>query len=307
MTATAATWAVYDHASTGVQAPWGIPDDIIHLDAMALWIGGLAVLAGFALRDAGARDGQGLAAVARAVPRFSSIALGCVVALAASGAYQTWREVGSWNALADTTYGRLVIAKVTGLFFLIELGYLARRLIRRGLSVDALLAERERPSLAAAAGVAAEGAAEVAAGVVQGRRPARSARGAAPAGLSGDGDGRAGEGAVTAPAARQAATAPRPGRPRRRLGADPAAAAPLGRDRARHRRGHPRGHRRAGEHRDRARVLRAAGQRQPGVQHRRGGRRGHRARARRAWPGSGRTRSSCPSPWPAGRRSSRRR
>jgi copper transport protein len=154
---------VYDHASTGVQAPWGIPDDIIHLDAMALWIGGLAVLAGFALRDAEARGGQGLAAAARAVPRFSSIALGCVVALAASGAYQTWREVGSWSALADTTYGRLVVAKITGLFFLIELGYLARRLIRRGLSVDALLAGRERPPLSAA-GVAA-GAST---GVVQG-------------------------------------------------------------------------------------------------------------------------------------------
>ena len=36
MTAMAATWAVYDHAATGVQAPWGIPDDIVHLDAMAL-------------------------------------------------------------------------------------------------------------------------------------------------------------------------------------------------------------------------------------------------------------------------------
>src|SRR6201999_1729541 len=44
--AVAGGWAVYDHASTGVQAPWGIPDDIVHLDAMTLWIGGLAMLAG---------------------------------------------------------------------------------------------------------------------------------------------------------------------------------------------------------------------------------------------------------------------
>jgi copper transport protein len=148
MTAVAASWAVYDHASTGVQAPWGIPDDIVHLDAMALWIGGLAVLAGFALR---ARGSHGLAAVARAVPRFSAIAFGCVIALVASGVYQTWREVGSWGALADTTYGRLVVAKITGLILLIELGYLVRRLIQRGLSLDALLAGQEAPSLAAAA------------------------------------------------------------------------------------------------------------------------------------------------------------
>lgn len=171
MTGVAATWAVYDHAATGVQAPWGIPDDIVHLDAMALWIGGLAVLAGFALRDAEARAGQGLAAVARAVPRFSSIALGCVVALAASGAYQTWREVGSWNALADTTYGRLVVVKITGLFFLIELGYLARRLIRRGLSVDALLAGRENPPLAAAGAAGAAATTGVAQGPAAGWAP----------------------------------------------------------------------------------------------------------------------------------------
>ncbi|HEY7275654.1 MAG TPA: FixH family protein [Trebonia sp.] len=154
MTAVAASWAVYDHASTGVQAPWGIPDDIVHLDAMALWIGGLAVLAGFALR---AQGSHGVAAVARAVPRFSAIALGCVIALVASGVYQTWREVGSWGALADTTYGRLVVAKITGLILLIELGYLARRLIQRGLSLDALLAEHEAPSLAAAAATVAAG------------------------------------------------------------------------------------------------------------------------------------------------------
>jgi copper transport protein len=148
MTAAAATWAVYDHASTGVQAPWGIPDDILHLDAMALWIGGLAVLAGFALRSTQPQGSPGAAAVARAVPRFSSIALGCVIAIVASGVYQTWREVGSWNALADTTYGRLVVAKITGLIFLIELGYLARRLIRRGLS------RRLRRSVAAELGIA---------------------------------------------------------------------------------------------------------------------------------------------------------
>ena len=167
MTAMAATWAVYDHAATGVQAPWGIPDDIVHLDAMALWIGGLAVLAGFALRGTQPQGSPGTAAVARAVPRFSSIALGCVIAIAASGVYQTWREVGSWNALADTTYGRLVVAKITGLIFLIELGYLARRLIRRGLSTDAVLAGTWRLPLAAgAAGITAGGA--VAGGTARG-------------------------------------------------------------------------------------------------------------------------------------------
>jgi copper transport protein len=127
-TAVAASWALYDHASTGVQGPWGgVPADIVHLDAMAVWIGGLAVLAGFALR------GPADEGVATAVPRFSSISLACVGTLVASGAYQTWREVGAWQALVDTPYGRLILAKVTGLLVLIALGYLARHYIQRGL------------------------------------------------------------------------------------------------------------------------------------------------------------------------------
>ncbi|MGD0701541.1 MAG: copper resistance protein CopC [Trebonia sp.] len=127
-TAVAASWALYDHASTGVQAPWGgVPADIVHLDAMAVWIGGLAVLAGFALR------GPADEGVATAVPRFSSISLACVATIVVSGAYQTWREVGAWQALTDTSYGRLILAKVTGLLMLIALGYLARRYIQRGL------------------------------------------------------------------------------------------------------------------------------------------------------------------------------
>ena len=158
VTAIAGSWAVYDHASTGVQSPWGIPDDIIHLDAMALWIGGLAMLAGFALRGPGRHGGPGTAAVARAVPRFSAIALGCVIAIVASGAYQTWREVGTWGALFDTAYGRLILAKIAGLIALIALGYLARRLIQRGLPTAVALAGTGHLPLAAAQAGAGAGA-----------------------------------------------------------------------------------------------------------------------------------------------------
>jgi copper transport protein len=127
-TAVAASWAVYDHASTGIQVPVALPSDIIHLDSMAVWIGGLVVLAGFTLR------GLADATVAVAVPRFSAIALGCVATIVATGAYQTWRQVGVWNALFDTASGRLILAKIAGLLVLIALGYLARRYIQRGLA-----------------------------------------------------------------------------------------------------------------------------------------------------------------------------
>jgi copper transport protein len=151
ITAIAGSWAVYDHASTGVQTPWGIPADIVHLDAMTLWIGGLAMLAGVALRRREIRDGPSAAALARAVPRFSAIAFGSVTALVASGVYQTWRGVGGWHALVDADYGRLVLAKVAGLLVLLALGYLARRYIQRGLPPAAALAGTGRVPPAAMA------------------------------------------------------------------------------------------------------------------------------------------------------------
>ena len=163
-TAVAASWAVYDHASTGVQAPLGgVTADVIHLDAMAIWIGGLAVLAGFALRSPAAGDSpagdspagdSAAGTAAAAVERFSAIALGCVAAIIGSGAYQTWREVGAWDALVSTSYGRLILAKVAGLILLIGLGYLARRAVRHVLRPPAAVG-RLRVSVAAELVIAA--------------------------------------------------------------------------------------------------------------------------------------------------------
>jgi copper transport protein len=79
------------------------------------------------------------------------IAFGAVIALVASGVYQTWREVGAGDALFDTSYGRLVLAKAGGLVVLIALGYLARRYIRRGPPSAAALAGTGRIPLATGA------------------------------------------------------------------------------------------------------------------------------------------------------------
>jgi copper transport protein len=146
ITVIAATWAATDHASTGIQVPLAMPADIIHLDAMAIWIGGLVVLAGFVLR------GRASTEVAVAVPRFSAMALSCVAALAATGAYMTWRGVGVWQALVGTTYGLLLVAKIAGMIVLIGLGYLARKYIKCGLLPQAAVSA---PSLAAVSTAAA--------------------------------------------------------------------------------------------------------------------------------------------------------
>jgi copper transport protein len=143
--ALASTWAVADHAGTGIQVPLAVPSDIIHLSAVAIWLGGLAMIATILLRrprppgpksggGAARRRGQAATAeAAQAVSRFSPIALGCVAAIVVTGTYQAWRGVGTWGALTGTTYGRLLLLKIAAMCALIALGYLARRRIAEGL------------------------------------------------------------------------------------------------------------------------------------------------------------------------------
>ncbi|MEZ0114744.1 copper transport protein [Catenulispora sp. EB89] len=102
--AVAGTWGATGHAATGGGAPVAMVALTLHVAAMAVWVGGLFVVA---VLLAG-----GGAAVAAAVRRFSRLALGAVGVLVATGLYQAWREVGSVSALLDTTYGRLLLAKV---------------------------------------------------------------------------------------------------------------------------------------------------------------------------------------------------
>ncbi|WP_101254033.1 copper resistance CopC/CopD family protein [Streptomyces barkulensis] len=115
----AATWAAAGHASTGPRTAVAVPADIVHLLAVAVWLGGLAALL-TALRWGPAVGGE-------AVRRFSRTALGCVAVLAATGLYQSWRQVGSWEAVTSTSYGRLLLVKVA----LVALLLVAARLSRR--------------------------------------------------------------------------------------------------------------------------------------------------------------------------------
>jgi copper transport protein len=137
----ASTWAIADHAGTGIQVPLAVPSDITHLTAMAIWMGGLVTLVTIVLRHpdapADARKGgqrryqAATAEAARAVSRFSPIALGCVAAIVATGTYQAWRGVGSWGALFATPYGRLLLVKIVAVCALVALGNLARRRVQR--------------------------------------------------------------------------------------------------------------------------------------------------------------------------------
>ncbi|MEU9467827.1 copper resistance protein CopC [Streptomyces avermitilis] len=115
----AASWAMAEHASTGIQAGLAMPVDVLHLLAVALWLGGLTTLL-VALYRAPSIE-------AAAVRRFSRVAFASVVALTVTGLYQSWRQVGSWSALTDTTYGQLLLVKVGLVAVLVGVAWISRR------------------------------------------------------------------------------------------------------------------------------------------------------------------------------------
>ncbi|WP_329385176.1 copper resistance CopC/CopD family protein [Streptomyces sp. NBC_01716] len=115
----AGTWALSEHASTGIQTGLAMPLDVLHLLAVAAWLGGLVSLLVALYRTPDIERA--------AVRRFSRIAFGSVVVLAATGLYQAWRQVGSWSALTGTSYGQLLLAKVALIAVLLGAAWFSRR------------------------------------------------------------------------------------------------------------------------------------------------------------------------------------
>ncbi|ANS66418.1 hypothetical protein SLINC_4194 [Streptomyces lincolnensis] len=118
----AASWAMSEHASVGLQAGIAMPVDVVHLLAVAAWLGGLTALL-VALYKAPAETPVDSAAVRR----FSTVAFGSVVALVLTGTYQSWRQLGSWSAFTDTWYGQLLLVKIGLVALLVGIAYISRR------------------------------------------------------------------------------------------------------------------------------------------------------------------------------------
>ncbi|MFK0152232.1 copper resistance CopC/CopD family protein [Streptomyces sp. NPDC090493] len=118
----AASWAMAEHASTGLQPGIAMPVDVIHLLAVAAWLGGLT-----ALLVALYRAPADTPVESAAVQRFSRVAFGSVLALVATGIYQSWRQLGSWSAFTDTAYGELLLVKIGLVALLVGIASISRR------------------------------------------------------------------------------------------------------------------------------------------------------------------------------------
>jgi copper transport protein len=125
LTAIAFTPGLAGHAGTGEYTGFAIPADALHVLAMACWLGGLVLLLAVVLVRTDPeelRDG---------INRFSAVGLGSVVVLVLTGAFQAWRQVGSWDALRNTDYGKLLIVKLVIFSALIVAASFSREIVNR--------------------------------------------------------------------------------------------------------------------------------------------------------------------------------
>ncbi|MER7314039.1 MULTISPECIES: copper resistance CopC/CopD family protein [Streptomyces] len=153
----AGTWALAEHASTGLQPGIAMPVDVAHLLAVAAWLGGLAALLVALYRTPHI--------TADAVRRFSRVAFGSVVVLAATGLYQSWRQVGSWSALTGTWYGQLLLVKAGLVAAILAVAWFSRRWTGRlvDTAVDASVDTAADAPVDASVGTRGTGGTDVAA------------------------------------------------------------------------------------------------------------------------------------------------
>lgn len=109
--------AAAGHAWSTSPAGLAVTTDLVHVTAVALWVGGLVGLLLLA------RTTTALGPPAR---RFSAVALAAVVVVAASGTVSGWLQVRSLDALVETAYGKLLLAKVALFLVLVAVGWLNR-------------------------------------------------------------------------------------------------------------------------------------------------------------------------------------
>ncbi|MGN9778702.1 copper resistance CopC/CopD family protein [Micromonospora sp. H33] len=119
------TWPLAGHPAASPAPAVSVVMDAVHLGSMAVWLGGLVMLAVFLLRQADERE---LGAILPIWSRWAALA---VSALLLAGTVQALIEVATPSALVGTTYGRLLLGKI-GLFVLvIAVAAYSRALVRR--------------------------------------------------------------------------------------------------------------------------------------------------------------------------------
>ncbi|GAA1257265.1 cytochrome c oxidase assembly protein [Sphaerisporangium rubeum] len=149
--------AYVGHSASAADHNIAVSSLMLHIGAMALWVGGLIALVA-------RRGGENPETAAN---RFSALALCCFVAVGVSGLVNAWVRLGSVAAFLDSRYGLLVLAKVAALAVLGWFGYR-----HRGRTLAAMRSgQGSRPFLRLATGEVAVMAGTLALAVALSRTP----------------------------------------------------------------------------------------------------------------------------------------
>ena len=131
--------SIAGHALDRGRSPIEVVDDVVHVAAASVWLGGVLAL-GLALRAGGDRGAL--------MRRFSGIAVVSVAVLALTGVVRALAELDTVSQLWTTGYGRALLVKTGLLLALVAIGWVNRyRLVprlevaalRRNVAVELLL------------------------------------------------------------------------------------------------------------------------------------------------------------------------
>lgn len=131
------------HTRAFEPSPLLVAADVLHLVAGAVWLGGLVGLV-LSLRALAGRE----VVAATTLARFSTLAGGLLLAVAATGTFLAWRIVGSWSGLVETRYGWLLLGKVAIALLVAAVGGWNRWRTLPGVTRAAGFGDRERAAAA---------------------------------------------------------------------------------------------------------------------------------------------------------------
>ena len=120
--------ALLSGAYLGVAADW------LHFIGVAAWIGGLLNVVLVLPVAVHASQSMGDRVLARAVTRFSTLAIASVGLIVVTGTFQAWLEVGSWEGFIQSAYGLSVTVKIALLVLMLVLAAFNLLIVRPGLA-----------------------------------------------------------------------------------------------------------------------------------------------------------------------------
>ncbi len=109
-----AAYSMISHGATGEGKVWSIVADFVHFAASSVWLGALVLLIPLLRFARGRLSGEPVRFLylANTFDRFSVLAGLSVLTVLVTGVFNGFVEIPKWAAFTDTTYGRVLLAKL---------------------------------------------------------------------------------------------------------------------------------------------------------------------------------------------------